>query len=362
MKKMGIEQAVRAKVVDEAGVQVVNRAGTRIAFIEANKSGKGKQGPTSEFEIMRGDLSRILYDRTKDKVKYVFGIYVTSLQQEDESVKVRFSNAKEDQFDLVVGADGLNSRTRRMALEPDAPDPFQPLGVYTSYFTIPMAQQEGNVNMATMYHAPGRRVLLTRRDNPHSMQVYLTSMSNGDRLEQALKGDVSEQKEAWAETFRGAGWQSSRLLEGMRTSDDFYALVNGQVKMDSWSRGRVVLLGDSAFCPSSISGMGTSAALVGAYVLAGEIAKHCQDASKDGLLAALAAYDDRLRPFIEKVQHVSPRFLRAAHPETQWGIWVLHSVVWVITALRLDKLISRYVSDDIGGWDLPEYPELSTQE
>jgi len=360
MKKMGIEQAVRAKVVDEQGMQFVNADGVRQAFISPNKTGKGRQSATSEFEIMRGDLCRILYDRTKASVKYVFGTSITSFEQRAADVAVQFSDGTHATFDVVVGADGQNSRTRRMLLGPDAPDALRAVGLYTSWFTI--AQQPGDTNVASIYHAAGRRVLITRRDNPRTMQAYLFTMADGAAMEAALKAGVPEQKDVLAATFRGAGWQAPRIVEGMRAATDFYAQAVGQVRIPAWSRGRVVLLGDAAYCPSPISGLGTSAALVGAYVLAGEMARHRADASDEGLFAALKAYESRLRPYIDEAQTVSPWFTRLLFPETQWGIWVIHTVVWLITVLRLDKLGSRLSSDDIGGWKLPDYNELSVQE
>ena len=364
MKKMGIEQAVRAKVVDEQGIQYVDAEGKRTAFIAANKSGKGRQSVTSEFEIMRGDLCHILYDLVKDNkmVKCVFGVYVIGFQQEGDEVKVQFSDSTEGTFDLVVGADGQSSRTRRMLLGPETPDPFRSFGVYSSYFTIP--QEPGDAKIGTMYNIPGRRFIFTRRDNPRTLQGCLqfatTTTRPNEKMEQALKKDVAEQKEAFAEAFQGSGWQSERVIEGMRRSDDFYAHIVGQVRLDSWSRGRVILLGDAAWSPSPLSGMGTSSALVGSYVLAGEIAKHSnrESISSGDLRAALDAWEARFRPFVDKVQDVSPWFITCMYPETQLAIRILHFVVWFLTTLRVDKLLSSLSSDDVQGWDLPEHPEL----
>jgi len=360
MKKMGIEREVRAKVVDEQGARFVNSAGVCQAFISANKTGSGKQSASSEFEIMRRDLCRILYDRTKEKATYVFGTTVTSLQQSASSVSVTFSDGSSAPFDLVVGADGQNSRTRRQLLGAGAPDPFTPLGLCAAYFTIP--PQPGDANVVTIYHAPGGRAMATRRDNPRALQAYLMTTADCAALASALREGPAAQHEALAVIFEGCGWQSARILEGMRSAEDFYAQEVGQVKMDAWSEGRVVLLGDAAFCPSPITGMGTSCALVGAYVLAGEIARSCRDAEADGVLVALKEYERRLRPFVEKAQAVSSLYPRIACPESQWVIWLIHTVIWLITTLRLDKLGSMLLSDDVGGWDLPSYSELNVQE
>jgi 2-polyprenyl-6-methoxyphenol hydroxylase-like FAD-dependent oxidoreductase len=215
-----------------------------------------------------------------------------------------------------------------------------------------------------MYNIPGRRFTFTRRDNPSTVQGYLqfatTTTRPNEKMEQALKRDVAEQKEAFAGAFQGSGWQSECVAEGMRRSDDFYAHVVGQVRLDSWSRERVILLSDAAWSPSSLGGMGTSSALVGSCVLAGEIAKHSnrESISSDGLRAALEAWETRFRPFVDKVRDVSPWFVVCMYPETQLAIRVLHLVVWFITPLRVDTLLSSLSSDDVQGWDLSEYSEL----
>jgi 2-polyprenyl-6-methoxyphenol hydroxylase-like FAD-dependent oxidoreductase len=111
----------------------------------------------------------------------------------------------------------------------------------------------------------------------------------------------------------------------------------------------------------ALSGIGTSAALVSSYVLAGELAKHAKGGSSDSFRAALVAWEALFRPFVDKIQDVSPWFISSMYPETQLAIRIIHFIVWFITTLRLDKLLSRLSSDDVPGWALPEYPEISTQ-
>jgi len=356
---MGIEQLVRSKIVHESGFRFIDGAGNTKAFLEANRTGHGMQNAVAEFEIMRSDLCQILYDLVKDKAKFVFGVHVAEIQQDDDSVLVRFSDGTEGTYDLVVGADGQNSKTRRMLLGADASRAFKSLGVHTCYFTIP--QEAGDSDAATVYHAPRKRLVLTRKDNPRTLQVYLgvAAAAIPEPLRESLKGGVSDQKKVYGELYKDAGWQSSRIIAGMREADDFYYHEITQIKLDAWSRGRVVLLGDAAYCPSPVTGMGTSAALVGAYVLAGEISTHCAPGSSpDGLATALAAYCDRFSPFVRKVQRGAPTTVRMAYPETQWGIWLLHLIAYLAILLRIDKLFSKFGSDDVAGWDLPQYPKL----
>jgi 2-polyprenyl-6-methoxyphenol hydroxylase-like FAD-dependent oxidoreductase len=126
VKRMGLLDAIRGKLVDEAGVSFVDSQGKTKATIMANKSGKGAQSLTSEYEIMRGDLVRILYGATKDNVEYVFGKTVERFEQDEKQVVAHFSDGSSDTFDLLVGADGQGSRIRKAILPPDSPDPYRP--------------------------------------------------------------------------------------------------------------------------------------------------------------------------------------------------------------------------------------------
>ncbi|ROV94090.1 hypothetical protein VMCG_08245 [Cytospora schulzeri] len=368
MRWMGLEPAVRAKIVDEQGLQFIDNKGDVKAFFPVNKTGKGKQGATAEFEIMRGDLVRILYDVTKDKCRYVFGTSIEALDQRGDGVHVRFSDGTEDDFDLVVGADGQSSRTRRITWGPDAKDPFHFLRAYIAYFTVPKTEKDPNA--FRWLSLVRRRVVMTRVDNPKTLQVYLCH-ANPDckEFEEALRsGDVKNQKAVWAEKFGDVGWEAPRLLDGMLNSplaDDFYFQKLGQVKMDKWSRGRVVLAGDAAHCPSPLTGKGTSLGLVGAYVLAGEISEHLGEGADRGqaIDAALLSYDRTLRPCVVEGQKLVWGVPEIVYPETEWGVWLLHFIVGLVATLRITKLFEWLsTDDDFGGdWKLPDYPKLTRQ-
>jgi 2-polyprenyl-6-methoxyphenol hydroxylase-like FAD-dependent oxidoreductase len=144
LKRMGLEQSFRSKAASEQGIQMVDSTGKRRGYFPANKSGKGAQSFTSEFEIMRGDLCRIIHDATKDRAKYVFGTSVEIIEEKHGAVHVKFADGKKDQFDLLVGADGQWSRTRKMMFANDKTDGFVPLnGMCVAYFTMARPIQEG---------------------------------------------------------------------------------------------------------------------------------------------------------------------------------------------------------------------------
>ncbi|ODM14914.1 hypothetical protein SI65_09666 [Aspergillus cristatus] len=370
MRRMGLEPGFRAKSVEEQGLEVVDNSGRQRAYFPANKTGKGLQSFSTDFEIMRGDLCRLIYDATKDRVKYVFGTYIESFEENNSSVKVQFSDGKSGQFDLLVGADGQGSRTRKMTFGPDTMETFHSLGVYIGYFTIPREILQGEEYKLTSYIAPGGRLMFTRRHNPHEIQIYLASTTGSERLKNSQKGNIKEEKEAMAEIFQGAGWQTEHILQSLEDSNDFYCERLGLVKLESWSQGRVVLLGDAAYCPSATTGMGTTSSLVGAYILAGEISKHCGrpraaggdegHATKDGLSTALKVYNQKFRPFMDQVQKGLAKGSTVWDwiPSTPLGIAFFNFLLGVAAFLRLNVFGKWIIREDVRGWTLPDYKEM----
>lgn len=366
LKRMGLEPAFKAKSVPERGLQVVDSSGRRRGYFPVNTSGKGPQNFSTEYEIMRGDLCRLFYDATQDRAKYFFGTSVKSFANMDDGVEVEFTNGLTDRFDLLVGADGQGSITRRMMLGSGPHDGFYPLrGTFTAYFTIPRPIQDGEDYIATLYQASGKRGIVTRRHNPHELQVYFVCIGNGEGIRDVRRGDVRKEKEILAEIFQGAGWETEELLRGMMDADDFYCERLGLVKLDSWTRGQVTLVGDAAYCPSALTGMGTTSGILGAYVLAGEIARHCGEPGKSalddtkGLVAALEAYEQRLQPFMAQVQKGVLKDQDGPFDKllsTTFGVAMIHHLAGLASFFQVN-LGKWFMREEIR-WDLPDYEGL----
>ncbi|MEV0412220.1 FAD-dependent monooxygenase [Streptomyces sp. NPDC050448] len=256
-----------------------------------------------DVEILRGDLARILYDATVKHTEYVFGDSITSLTEDAEGVTVTFERGAPRRFDLVIGADGLHSTTRRLAFGPE--EQFvRHLGVHCAIFTT--VNRLGLDHTGHAYRTAGRLVAMySARHNTEAKAVFYfaSPLLDLDRRE------VARQQAVLAEQFAGTGWESDRLLEDMRYAPDFYFDSVGQVRMDSWSRGRIALVGDAASCPSSLSGMGTGLALVGAYVLAGELA-----AARGDHRVAFARYEGELREYAAGCQKMGDGVARLMVP------------------------------------------------
>ncbi|KAI1739474.1 hypothetical protein F4680DRAFT_421703 [Xylaria scruposa] len=369
MRRMGLEEAFKAQVAPEQGMQLVDKRGRRRAFFPLNAPGSGVQNFTTEFEIMRGDMCRILHDAAvKHGAKFVFGTSIKNLEDKGDSVAVQFEDDKTDSFDFVVGADGLHSRTRKMMLGKGVDDGLRPLdGLVSGYFTMPRPMQEGEEYCASIFMAPGSRGLMIRRSDPKFLQVYIGGKT--DTLNDVPKGDVKAEKAALTKMMQGAGWETENVLAAMNTDNDFYLERMALVKIDRWHRGRVVLVGDAAWCPTANTGMGTTSGIVGAYILAGEIARHYGRGTKepgsfksDGITNAFAAFDTKFRPFMDQVQKgvgedgglsVAYSFM-----STSLGIFLLYIIAGMASFLKLN-VGAMMLKEQVKDWDLPDYKELS---
>ncbi|KAI0097759.1 hypothetical protein GGR51DRAFT_577835 [Nemania sp. FL0031] len=370
MKRMGLQEAFKAKVAPEKGLQIVDKKGRRRAFFPGTTPGEGVQNFTTEFEIMRGHMCRIFYDAaTKNGAKYIFGTSIETLEDKGSSVSIRFADGKTDSFDLVVGADGLNSRTRKMMLGPGVDDGLRPLnGIVAGYFTIPRPIRQGEEYLATVFMAPGSKGLMVRRSDAEKMQVYVGCRT--DAFKHIPRGDVKAEKGVLTGIMTGAGWETEDVLEAMNTDNDFYLERMALVKLDRWFKNRVVLVGDAAWCPTANTGMGTTSSVVGAYILAGEIGKYCGRGTAnstekldigDNIAKALAAYDAKFRPFVNQIQEglgePSGFSFISALLSSAFGIFLIHIFAACVAYLKIN-IGAMMLKETVKNWDLPEYEEL----
>jgi hypothetical protein len=174
---------------------------------------------------------------------------------------------------------------------------------------------------------------------------------------EAGRSDRKTQGELLRREFADAGWQSQRLLDAMDQAPDFYFHVIEQIKMAKWSNNRIVCLGDTAFAPTPLTGMGTSLAIIGAYMLAGELSKLD---SGEHPSRALSAYEAKFRPYVEESQSI-PFFVPAImHPGMAWKRWLLQGFVSGISKIVAIPWVKSRLgdpSDDVS-FPLPEYAKI----
>lgn len=285
-------------VLDRMGLLEQVRALDTVMGDAALVDGDGKQYATlpaaifaGDLEVLKGDLTRLLHEATRDDVEYVFGDSIASLEEDATGVHVTFERGGARTFDLVVGADGLHSRTRALTFGPEE-QYVRHLGIYTAIFSLD--NYLGLRNTGRLYSVPGRSANIFSARNNTEARAALHFAS--DPLEYDRR-DVEEHRRIVAERFAGEGWEVPRLLREAAGAHDFYFDANAQVEMDRWSEGRVVLLGDAGYCAAPTSGRGTSQALIGAYILAGELA-----AADGEHAAAFAAYERQMRGYVNEHQ------------------------------------------------------------
>lgn len=342
IKLMGIEDKVEAMNTREKGVQLLNNASKVIASLP-----KGSAGSlTSSYEILRGDLANIMYDETKANCEYRFGITITSINQDDSKVFVTFSDGTKDEYDFVFCTEGVSSNTRRMVMEESIQ--FKYIGLYAAYFRIPRRAEDGD--WASIYNGKGGSFILLR-------PVYnrdTTVLINFPRKQFDPKEiDVSEQKRLVREALANAGGLANRVLEDLDYDQDFYLGPYSQIIASTWSKGRFILLGDAAYCPSALTGQGTPLSLTGAYVLAGELKKHktYTDAVKE--------YEKIMRPYVDSGRTFYVNYLRYIYPKSSFGIFILRSIAVFLSSRFMQRIFRLFGGGNdtstYGGFVLPKY-------
>lgn len=351
-RRMGIEDDIRAATTGELGTRFVGPTGAVVAEFPAGTSDSG--GMTAELEILRGDLARLLVGSTgstgSDRgpaTEYLWGDRIVALADDGLGVTVTFERGPERRFDLVVAADGIGSSTRGLVFGSEVE--IRSLGLETTWMTIPRTPSD--TDWWYWYNAPGGRAVTLRPDAEGTIRATVSVLTEGERAG-AEQRSVEGQKRLLRARFADVGWEAPRVLAAMDDADDLYSESVGQVRAPRWSAGRVALVGDAAYCASPISGMGTSLALVGAYVLAGELAAHVDHRD------AFRGYERIVRPYVEQAQKLPPGAPRLAHPRTAVGIRLFGLGLRAGSTRFAGKLGERFPASRADAIDLPDYAHL----
>ncbi|GAB1513359.1 FAD-dependent monooxygenase [Actinophytocola sp. KF-1] len=297
LTRMGVLEQIRAARTGMGDQVIVDAAGRRrSAYPAAVFSG--------ELEIDRADLARILHEHSAPHARYVFGDRITAMTQDADGVDVTFARGGSRRYDLVVGADGLHSVVRRLTF---GDGHRHHLGYYAASFEVP--NTFGLDHTGVIHNAPGRYVgVAGARD---TARAIVSLMFAAPELE-PRRGDLDAQKAVLAERFADVGWRTPELLAALRDVADLYFAPLSQVRLDRWSAGRVVLLGDAAWCAGP-GGNGTGHAMLGAYTLAGELARA-------GHETAFARYEEAMRPPVTASQKFAAKAGKHLVPATEGAI------------------------------------------
>jgi 2-polyprenyl-6-methoxyphenol hydroxylase-like FAD-dependent oxidoreductase len=309
LERMGLLVAAVERRTGIRGSSVVDRDGNELSRdTESTPTGGLIDNP--DIELLRDDLVELLYEATLPKTEYLFGDSIAALDDRSGQVQATFESGSTRSFDLVIGADGLHSNVRRLVFGPE--DRFiKRLGTYAAIFTIPnfldldhwQMWHYGDATMAGVYSA---------RNNSEARAML-------GFMDTELRIDYRDTEAQFAEVERrmaGEGWIRPQLLEYMRTTPDFYFDEMSQITMDHWSIGRVALVGDAGYCCSPLSGQGTSVALLGAYILAGELKVATQGEWIDHGRGFIN-YFKRFHSYIERTQFLATDNIPGGAPISQ---------------------------------------------
>ncbi|KAG9252006.1 uncharacterized protein F5Z01DRAFT_244631 [Emericellopsis atlantica] len=352
MSRLNLLPLLREASTHEQGIEVVNEQGGLIGRLPAGQSG----GASKEIEIMRPRLSKVIYNATREykNVQWRFGKTVTAIEERQDDVLVEVSDVEtketqKDGFDLVVAADGLRSKTRNLILPANLrKDCIKSLDVYIAFFSLPAEVQDRPYSR--LLSLPGSRNALIKPIDENISSAYLSVANHDDELSEARRSrDTRRKREIMSARFKGSGWETDRMAREILTTDNFYFEEISQIKLNKWSHGKCVLLGDTAWCPSPLTGQGTNTAVLGAYILA-----HCIITHSDNLEKAFAEYEQMMRGYVDKIQAIplGGRLPKLINPDSGWGIWIQRTIIGAVSRLGLYKYIPESKVDYEGLPDL----------
>jgi 2-polyprenyl-6-methoxyphenol hydroxylase-like FAD-dependent oxidoreductase len=328
LRQMAVHDAVVAAHTDMQGAILVDKEGNIVNRMSGDDFGHRVGG---DMEIVRGTLCQILKDHLGD-VELLFGDTVQGITQSSDSTQVQFTKNGVRDFDLVIGADGLHSNVRRIAFGEEARF-LRDLGLYLCVYSIPNYLQLDR--MEFQYSELGRIAAIWSSRGDANAKACFGFAAPSVRIDLQ---DRDQQQQALRTVYAGIGWEVPRLLEMMPAASDWYFDTAAQIDMPRWSQGRVVLVGDAAYCASPMSGQGTSIALIGAYVLAGELA-----AASGAYPRAFAEFENPMRPFVEANQAVglrSANLMRSGEKKSIVGL-LLKRLMRMVPGRMTEWIINR---------------------
>lgn len=315
---------------------------SEIAFVDKDNNQHGsmnyqkiKQALNNRaFTLLRSDLAKVIYDSLDKETKIIFGDTITEIQQDAEKVQVVLKSGVTRSFDLLVGADGLHSNARNLVFGNESQ--FEKYyGYYTSSFTTDDFINEGRA--FSMFNVPNKQVAVYTIGKEKTATFFI--FRSPEKLNYGYH-DIKKQKQILKDEFMNVGWKCDELLSNIEKTSDFYFDSISQIKMENWSNGRISLVGDACYCPSLLSGKGSTLAMVGAYILAGEL-----KLANGNYKPAFAQYENIFKPFIDKKQKSAQSFAKSFVPKSNFGIWLRNQVFKLMSFPLLTNMLFNQFKD-----------------
>ncbi len=340
VERMGLLPEVLRAGYHVREVRLVDRDGRRTGGFDADVFRSATRGRYTS--LARGDLSDILFRAIEGRAEALFGNSIVALEEDRDGVLVRFQHGAPRRFDLVVGADGLHSAVRELAMGPESR--FERFLGYTVAAFEASGYRPRDEGVYIAHSVPGRQLARFSMSEDRTMFLFVVAEKDGQAAEPS---DSGARKVYLRDRFADMGWESHSALEALDRCDALYFDRVSQIRMESWSKGRIGLVGDAAFAPSLLAGQGSALAIIGAYVLAGELARAAR------VEDAFRRYEELLRPFIQHKQKAAERFAGSFAPRTRLGIFARNQITKALSIPWLARLaLGSSLVDRI---ELPDY-------
>jgi 2-polyprenyl-6-methoxyphenol hydroxylase-like FAD-dependent oxidoreductase len=337
LEKMGLLEKVRAGATDMGPLVLVDGRGKEVGRLPA-------EVVSGEVEMHWGTFTRILYEAVRDDVNYRFGVRITAIDDDGQRVTATFSDGSTGRYDLVIGADGLHSGMRRLVFGPEDRYVTQ-LGQCFGFFDIENRLRMDHYGIACIDAGRTAALQAIGPDQPARASLFL----NDPRVDFDYR-DTEGNKRLFAQRYAGMEWEVPRILEGLAAAPEVYFDSIAQVHLDSYARGRVCLTGDAAWCASPRSGMGTTLAIVGSYVLAHEIHSAAGDYA-----SAFNRYQATMAPYVARCQKLAVNALKTDRFSSGWRATLRNAALRMLRIPFVSKMVARQSLAVARSFTLPNY-------
>lgn len=332
-ERMGILSDLGSVDLKLSELTFVDENNKRIGRMNYKKIVKWMNGRA--FTLLRSDLAKTIFNHLGKGTQIIFDDKISKIEQIENEVSVTFQSGKMRSFDLLVGADGLHSNVRNLVFGDEAQ--FEKYyGYYAASYTIPTQKDD---KQFSMYNVPCKQVALYPTNKNTS--AVLCIFASPEKLSYNHH-DIEAQKQILRNQFEDIGWRCADLISEIDAAPDFYFDVVSQIQMRNWSKDRIVLVGDACDCPSLLSGQGSTLAMVGAYILAGELKN-----ANGNFKVAFEQYQNIFKGFIDDKQLLAQKFAKQFVPKSTFGIWARNVVVSLMFLPFVSKLLVRQFRDNL---------------